>query len=170
MFVKHSDYFTMEKNSMLNRLLICLFTIFLICTSLPSPLTAETSALTIMAPCPTTPNCVVSKGADAGHQIEPLVYQGDRDTAYADLLKVLTVVPRTVVTEKTDTYIRAESTSRIFHFVDDLEFYFPTGEKLIQVRSAARVGESDLGVNRRRLEQIRLALKDLSTRKLPTKI
>ena len=154
---------------MLKRLLICLLAI-LICTGLPSPLTAETSALNIMAPCPTTPNCVVSKGADAGHQIEPFTYQGDRDTAYADLLKVLTVVPRTVVTEKTATYIRAESTSRIFHFVDDVEFYFPTDEKLIQIRSASRVGESDLGVNRRRLEQIRLALKDLSTRQLPTKM
>jgi uncharacterized protein (DUF1499 family) len=155
---------------MLNRILICLIAVFLICTSLPSSLTAETSSLAIMAPCPTTPNCVVSKEVDAEHKIEPLVYVGDRDTAYADLLNVLTVVPRTVVTEKTDTYIRAESTSRIFHFVDDLEFYFPTDEKLIQVRSAARVGESDLGVNRRRLEQIRLALKDLSTRKLPAKM
>jgi uncharacterized protein (DUF1499 family) len=155
---------------MLNRLLICLIAIFLLCTSLPSPLTAETSALNIMAPCPTTPNCVVSKEADAEHQIEPLTYQSDRDTAYADLLQVLTVVPRTVVTEKTDTYIRAESTSRVFHFVDDLEFYFPADEKLIQIRSAARVGESDLGVNRRRLEQIRLALKDLSTRKLLKKM
>ncbi len=155
---------------MLNRLLICLVAVFLICTSLPSPLTAETSALTIMAPCPTTPNCVVSKGSDAEHQIELLIYEGDRNTAYADLLKVLAVVPRTVVTEKTDTYIRAESTSRVFHFVDDLEFYFPANEKLIQIRSAARVGESDLGVNRRRLEQIRLALKDLSTRKAPTKM
>jgi uncharacterized protein (DUF1499 family) len=155
---------------MLNRLLICLLAVFLICSSLPSSLTAETSALTVMAPCPTTPNCVISKGADAEHQIEPLIYQGDRNTAYADLLKVLTVVPRTVVTEKTDTYIRAESTSRIFHFVDDLEFYFPANEKLIQIRSAARVGESDLGVNRRRLEQIRLALKDLSDRQLPAKM
>jgi uncharacterized protein (DUF1499 family) len=152
---------------MLNRLLICLVAIFLICTSLPSPLTAETTALALMAPCPSTPNCVVSKGADAEHQIEPLAYYGDRDTAYANLLRVLTVVPRTVITEKNDTYIRAESTSRIFHFVDDLEFYFPVNEKLIQIRSAARVGESDLGVNRRRLEQIRLALRDLSTRKSP---
>ncbi len=163
-----NQFFARNLNkAMLNRLIICLIAVFLICTSLPSPLTAETTTLTLMAPCPATPNCVVSKGADAGHQIEPLAYVGDRSTAYADLLKVLTVVPRTVVTEKTDTYIRAESTSRIFHFVDDLEFYFPPDEKLIQVRSAARVGESDLGVNRRRLEQIRLALKDLSTRKSP---
>jgi uncharacterized protein (DUF1499 family) len=46
-------------------------------------------------------------------------------------------------------------------FVDDLEFYFPREESVIHLRSAARLGESDLGVNRRRLEQIRLALKDL---------
>jgi uncharacterized protein (DUF1499 family) len=46
-------------------------------------------------------------------------------------------------------------------FVDDTEFYFPPDEAIIHVRAAARLGESDLGVNRRRLEQIRLALKDL---------
>ncbi len=155
---------------MLKHLIICLLAVFLTCTSWPSPLTAETSALAIMAPCPTTSNCVVSKEADAEHKIEPLTYKSDRATAYADLLRVLAAVPRTVVTEKTDAYIRAESTSRIFHFVDDLEFYFPTDEKLIQIRSASRVGESDLGVNRRRLEQIRLALQDLSNRQLPAKM
>jgi uncharacterized protein (DUF1499 family) len=160
----------LENIAMLNRLLICFFTVFLVCTSLPAPLTADIMNLTTMAPCPTTLNCVVSVGADAKHQIEPFTYQGDRETAYADLLQVLTVVPRTVVTEKAPTYIRAESTSRIFRFVDDLEFYFPVDETLIQVRSAARVGESDLGVNRRRLEQIRLALRDLSTRKSQKKI
>jgi uncharacterized protein (DUF1499 family) len=155
---------------MLKRLIIGLVIIFSICTSLPLPLAADTSTLTRMAPCPDTPNCVVSKAADAVHQIKPLVYQGDRDTAYANLLRVLSVVPRTIVTEKSDTYIRAESTSRIFRFVDDLEFYFPADEHLIQIRSAARVGESDFGVNRRRLEQIRLALQDLATRKSPEKM
>ncbi|WP_083886972.1 DUF1499 domain-containing protein [Nodosilinea nodulosa] len=46
-------------------------------------------------------------------------------------------------------------------FVDDTEFYLPEKEPVIHVRAAARLGESDLGVNRRRLEQIRFALKDL---------
>jgi uncharacterized protein (DUF1499 family) len=156
--------------AMLNRLLVCLLTVFLVCTSLPLPLTADTSANAIFAPCPTSPNCVISDGSDSDHYIEPLTYQGDRSTAYANLLRVLTVVPRTIVTEKTDAYIRAQSTSRFFHFVDDLSFYFPIDEKLIQLRSAARVGSSDLGVNRRRLEQIRLALQDLSARKLPAKM
>ncbi len=55
----------------------------------------------------------------------------------------------------------AESRSRIFGFVDDLEFYLPLNQSQIEVRSSSRLGESDLGVNRRRLEQIRLAMQDL---------
>ncbi|MEM9508952.1 MAG: DUF1499 domain-containing protein [Cyanobacteria bacterium P01_E01_bin.35] len=114
-----------------------------------------------LSPCPTSPNCVVSQNGDQDHTIEPLTYQGDRTTAKETLLKVLSVVPRTEVVEQTDNYIHTESTSRIFKFVDDAEFYFPEDKNVIQVRSASRVGESDLGVNRRRIEQIRLAMADL---------
>ncbi|MBV5259538.1 DUF1499 domain-containing protein [Synechococcus moorigangaii CMS01] len=114
-----------------------------------------------LAPCPSTPNCVVSQGSDQDHQIAPIGYQGDRQRAYDSLIKVLGVVPRTDIITQTDDYIRAESRSRLFGFVDDVEFYLPETESVIQMRSASRLGESDLGVNRRRLEQIRLALQDL---------
>lgn len=114
-----------------------------------------------LSPCPQTPNCWVSQGADEAHAIAPIEYTGNRATARDLLLKVLKVVPRTEVVAQTDDYIRAESTSRLLGFVDDLEFYLPPEEHLIHLRSAARLGESDLGVNRRRLEQIRLALEDL---------
>lgn len=111
--------------------------------------------------CPSSPNCVVSQDGDEKHAVEPIAYNGDRNSVKEALLKVLSVVPRTEVVEDTGDYIRTESTSRIFKFVDDAEFYFPKDENVIQVRSASRVGESDLGVNRRRIEQIRLALADL---------
>jgi uncharacterized protein (DUF1499 family) len=114
-----------------------------------------------LAGCPQTNNCVVSQKADEAHSIAPIVYQTDLSTARETLLKVLTVVPRTQMIEQKSDYIRAESTSRIFKFVDDVEFYFPSDQKVIEMRSASRVGESDLGVNRRRLEQIRLALQEL---------
>lgn len=114
-----------------------------------------------LSACPASPNCVVSQNADEEHAIEPIAYKGDRATAKETLLKVLSVVPRTEVIANTDNYIHTESTSRLFKFVDDAEFYFSEGENLIQVRSASRVGESDLGVNRRRIEQIRLAMNDL---------
>ena len=112
--------------------------------------------------CPASPNCVVSQGeTDEEHGIAPIKYSSDRETARALLLKVLTVVPRTEVLEQTDDYIRFASTSRLLGFVDDGEFYLPEDEAVIHMRSASRMGESDLGVNRRRLEQIRLAMADL---------
>ncbi|MEM8722304.1 MAG: DUF1499 domain-containing protein [Cyanobacteria bacterium P01_G01_bin.39] len=114
-----------------------------------------------LSSCPSSPNCVVSQNGDQEHTIEPIAYQSDRATAKETLLKVLSVVPRTKVIDQTDDYIHTESTSRIFKFVDDAEFYFPEDQNVIHVRSASRVGESDLGVNRRRIEQIRLAMKDL---------
>ncbi|MEL6765152.1 MAG: DUF1499 domain-containing protein [Cyanobacteria bacterium J06607_6] len=114
-----------------------------------------------LSACPASPNCVVSQDADESHTIAPITYTSDRDTARDLLIKVIGVVPRTEIVEQTDDYIRVKSTSRLMGFVDDTEFYLPADESVIQVRAAARLGESDLGVNRRRLEQVRLALQDL---------
>ena len=135
--------------------------ITLSCSFVPNALAATGINNSRLEPCPSSPNCVVSQNGDEEHSIEPITYQSDRATARETLLKVLSVVPRTEVIEQADDYIQAESTSRIFKFVDDVEFYFPQDENVIHVRSASRVGESDLGVNRRRIEQIRLAMQDL---------
>ncbi|MDZ7994624.1 MAG: DUF1499 domain-containing protein [Nostoc sp. EfeVER01] len=115
-----------------------------------------------LSSCPASDNCVVSQNADAKHAIDPIPYHVDRNAAREILLKVIGVVPRTEIVEQTDNYIHALSKSRIFQFVDDVEFYLPPNESVIHLRSASRVGESDLGVNRRRAEQIRLALRDLN--------
>jgi uncharacterized protein (DUF1499 family) len=133
---------------------------------LPAATWAASSSLGVdnghLSSCPPSDNCVVSQDGDPKHAIDPIPYHIDRDAARKTLLKVLTVVPRTEVIEQTDNYIHALSKSRIFKFIDDVEFYFPANEPVIHLRSAARLGESDLGVNRRRLEQIRLALRDLN--------
>ncbi|MEO0648959.1 MAG: DUF1499 domain-containing protein [Cyanobacteria bacterium J06650_10] len=117
-----------------------------------------------LAACPASPNCVVSQGADEEHAIAPIIYSGDRETARASILDILSVVPRTEVVSQADDYILARSESRLMGFVDDTEFYFPKDENVVQVRAAARMGESDLGVNRRRIEQIRLAFNDMVKR------
>jgi uncharacterized protein (DUF1499 family) len=149
------------------RLRNIIFSVFLtLIISCIVPATASASDLGIesgsLRPCPTSPNCVVSQNADAKHAIAPITYDVTRDKARETLLKVLTVVPRTTVIEQTDNYIHAISKSRIFKFVDDVEFYFPSNESVIHIRSSSRVGDSDFGVNRTRLEQIRLALRDLN--------
>ena len=153
----------------MHRLIPIILGIFITITSsfiFPQATWAASSSLGIkdgfLSPCPETPNCVVSQDADTSHAIAPIEYHTNLATARETLLKVLTVVPRTEVVEQSENYIRAQSKSRIFKFIDDLEFYFPSDEQVIHVRSAARVGESDLGVNRRRLEQIRLAMDELN--------
>lgn len=105
--------------------------------------------------CPKSPNCVSSQAGDSEHAIAPITYSDSRAEAYARLKMVLSEMTRmTIVGEKED-YIHAEAKSLIFRFVDDVEFYFPAEGKVIHVRSASRVGNSDLGVNRKRVEEIR---------------
>jgi uncharacterized protein (DUF1499 family) len=107
-----------------------------------------------LAPCPASPNCVSSEAAVAGQSVEPLRYDGDAAQARARLLDVLNGMERVRIAQSTDDYFHAEFRSAVFDFVDDVEFYFsPPGT--IQVRSASRIGYSDFGVNRQRVETLR---------------
>ncbi len=107
-----------------------------------------------LAPCPDSPNCVSSQSDDKPHTIAPLVYNGEMAAAKKTLTQVVTSMPGSrVITDKQD-YLYVEFKSRIMGFVDDVEFYFPE-ESIIHVRSASRMGYSDLGVNRKRIETIR---------------
>ena len=108
-----------------------------------------------LTPCPDTPNCVSSLAGDKKHFIEPISYEGEKDVAQHELLGVLNSFKRVRMVEIEEDYIHAEFVSSFFRFVDDVEFYFDNAKKLIQVRSASRTGYSDLGVNRRRIEEIR---------------
>ena len=105
--------------------------------------------------CPESPNCVSSKASDPRHEIAPLVYSGTRDDAMNRLKKVLSGMKRIKIVEEKDNYLRVEATSFVFRFVDDVEFLFDEKGNVIDVRSASRVGYSDLGVNRKRVEEIR---------------
>jgi len=156
--------FNLTAIAQLQKIIFSIFLTFILSFIIPA--TASASSIGIesgnLSSCPNSPNCVVSQNADAKHAIEPITYHIERDKARETLLKVLTVVPRTTIVSQTDNYIHAISKSRIFKFVDDVEFYFPSDKSVIHIRSASRVGDSDFGVNRTRLEQIRLALKDLN--------
>jgi uncharacterized protein (DUF1499 family) len=111
-----------------------------------------------LAPCSNSPNCVVSQGAqDAEHAIAPLSYSGDKAAAIAKLAALITAEPRTAIIEQTEDYLYAEFSTRLMGFVDDVEFYADPAEPVIHVRSASRLGESDLGVNRKRIEALRAA-------------
>jgi uncharacterized protein (DUF1499 family) len=110
------------------------------------------------APCPSTPNCVSSQSQDPAHAIAPLRYATAPEVAFDTLKATLQGQPRVSLLTATPDYMRAEFTSSIMGFVDDVEFYLDRDADRIQVRSASRLGESDLGVNRKRIEAIRATL------------
>lgn len=108
-----------------------------------------------LAPCPGTPNCVSSLAPDPVHAVEPLPYRGTGEETREELRRLLRGLPRTRIVEERPDWLRAECRSALFRFVDDLEFLFDDERRQVHVRSASRVGRSDLGVNRKRVEEIR---------------
>ena len=109
--------------------------------------------------CPKSPNCVSSDAKDKKHAIEPLRLKGAHDASWSRIRDEVAAVPRWAVVTATDTYIHAECKSRIFGFVDDLELYLDSSSGIISIRSASRIGYSDLGANRRRVEFLRRELR-----------
>ncbi|MCS6850866.1 MAG: DUF1499 domain-containing protein [Gemmataceae bacterium] len=110
-----------------------------------------------LAPCPRSPNCVSTQADDPDHAIAPLRFTGSADEARRRLRRALARLPRLTVVTETENYLHVEARSALFRFVDDVEFLIDPEAGLIHFRSASRVGWSDLGVNRRRMEQVRAA-------------
>jgi uncharacterized protein (DUF1499 family) len=108
-----------------------------------------------LAPCPASPNCVSSQSIDREHSIEPLRYTGSAAEAMDRMKRTIKSMKRVQIITDTGTYVHAEFTSALFRFVDDVEFFLDERAAVIHVRSASRLGSSDLGVNRRRIETIR---------------
>ena len=116
----------------------------------------KTGATMKLPPCPASPNCVTSQDPDDSHAISPFEYTGTPGDARRALLAVLESMPRTKIVSRTAAYIRAEFTTAFFKFVDVGEFVIREEEPIIDVRSASQKGYYDFGVNRKRLEELRL--------------
>jgi uncharacterized protein (DUF1499 family) len=105
--------------------------------------------------CPNSPNCVCSEHEDREHWIEPLGFSGEANAAWQRLTGIIRNYSRTKVVAETDDYLKARVRTRILRFEDVLEFRLDRAVNLIHVRSASKVGYSDLGTNRRRIEALR---------------
>lgn len=105
--------------------------------------------------CPDSPNCVCSQSSDESHFVEPFAFRGTQAETAARLHQILLEQPQTAIVEENERYLRAEVTSAVFRFVDDIEFLLDPATETVHVRSASRAGRSDLGVNRKRVEEIR---------------
>lgn len=106
-------------------------------------------------PCPKSPNCVSTQSTDEKHRMEPIQYSSTVDEAKGKIKNIITSFKRTKLITETENYLHFEFRTATFKFVDDVEFCLDDKEKLIHFRSAARLGWSDMGVNRKRMGKIR---------------
>lgn len=111
-----------------------------------------------LAPCPDSPNCVSTESQTESHATQPFVLKLPPEEAWPLVREAVASLPGTVVVSADDEYIHAESTSPLMRYVDDLELQLQAGKGRIAVRSASRIGWSDMGANRERVWELRRAL------------
>jgi uncharacterized protein (DUF1499 family) len=101
----------------------------------------------VLSPCPSPAHCARADWPVA-----------DPAAALAALVPVIQAMPRTELLEQGDGYLHATASSALFGFVDDLELYADASRGVLQARSVSRLGDSDLGVNEKRLSALRQKL------------
>ncbi|MEJ2142889.1 MAG: DUF1499 domain-containing protein [Gammaproteobacteria bacterium] len=106
--------------------------------------------------CPATPNCVCSEYPDETTFIEPLRYTTTTEQAWDKLKQVVAETGGSVIKEEAG-YLHVVYETPLLRFMDDVEFRLDSQSQRLHVRSASRVGKSDLGANRERVEKIRRA-------------
>jgi uncharacterized protein (DUF1499 family) len=110
--------------------------------------------------CANSPNCVSSQAKDNNHFIAPFNIIGDPGEAWNSLKKIISNQARTAIVEETEDSLHAEATSLVFRFIDDINAILDVNAKVIHIHSASRTGYSDFGVNRKRIEGLRLEMKE----------
>jgi len=120
-----------------------------------SAVRSEDVGSTRLSSCPESPNCVSTEAQDNRHKIDAFRLKGDFTKNWPEIQNVVAALPRNALIRADKTYFHATFKSRVFQFVDDLELFLDPLSGIISIRSAARTGYWDFGVNRRRVEQLR---------------
>lgn len=130
------------------------------------PVSANQPAEPVRLPaCPDRPNCVITQAEGAvrdGQYIEPLPFTGDAATAMRRVAVALGALPGCTVTDMDGLTVRAQCRSKVFGFIDDVTCVADPAASVVHLRSAARSGWWDFGVNRDRAEQLRRRFLGLS--------
>jgi uncharacterized protein (DUF1499 family) len=124
------------------------------------------SHATSVALCGDKPNCVSSAETRDAWRIEPLLPRANESVQdlwqrLQDLLRQEEAqtarVPWTLSSGDAPV-IDAVFVTKWLRFKDDVQFRLDTKKGVIQWRSSSRIGHSDLGANRKRLESLRQQL------------
>ena len=107
-----------------------------------------------LKPCPESPNCVSTLANDSRNAMPPLPFMGTKNQSKQRIIEIIQSLERSEIIKISESYVHAQFKSRLFGFVDDVEFQFDDVARSVHFRSASRSGYYDFGVNRRRMSEI----------------
>ncbi|MCH2533473.1 MAG: DUF1499 domain-containing protein [Bdellovibrionales bacterium] len=107
-----------------------------------------------LKPCPDKPNCVSSQEDRDSHYVPPIEVESVRNSLQK-LVDYFSKNPEYQLQQVSNNYLHVVHKSKIFKYRDDIEFYGDPEKRLLHVRSASRVGYSDIGTNKKRVEKLR---------------
>lgn len=110
-----------------------------------------------LAPCPPTLNCVSTEAVEPSRRMDPIPFPGSAVEAVERLVAIIGEMPGGAVVQREGDRIRAEFTSLLLRFVDDVDLVVDRQAGVVRFRSASRTGYWDLGANRRRMRRLRSA-------------
>lgn len=111
--------------------------------------------------CPDSPNCVSTQTAKEKAQIEPITYSIEDEAAWLLIVELVEQNKLASIIKKEDNrYMHVAYHTKSKVFIDDVEFLQDATKNMFHFRSASRVGHSDLGANRKRMEEIRSTFLD----------
>jgi len=105
--------------------------------------------------CPDTPNCQSSQSSRESQRTQPFTVQNEPDAAIETLAQVIQSQAGAAIVSQTETYLHATFTTALMGYVDDIEFLLSEDGQSVHVRSASRLGKSDLGANAKRIQRLR---------------
>jgi uncharacterized protein (DUF1499 family) len=108
-----------------------------------------------LADCPNTPNCQSSEAVRQSQLVDRFTLTKDSSQSIATLIEIVEAIPGMEVVRFDENYLYATATTSLLRYVDDVEFLLSDDKQSIQVRSASRIGKSDLGANAKRIAALR---------------
>lgn len=112
-----------------------------------------------LADCPDTPNCQCSEASRQSQQVDRFTVTKNPSQSIATLARVVEGIAGMEVVQFDEKYLYATAKTSLMQYVDDIEFLLSDDMQSIQVRSASRIGKSDMGANAERINVLREAAK-----------
>lgn len=103
---------------------------------------------------PKSPNAVSSQTKVENKKVEALNFIGTLKESKKKIKEIIKNYDAKIIKEE-DNYLHIVFTTGLMKYKDDVEFYFNEKDKKIDYRSESRLGYSDMGLNRKRYQEIK---------------